>query len=111
MAQVLHQSRRMYRGLVAADFDNDGCLDIAVTALNSQAQILQNPCAGGNWLKVHSSGARVRVGNQWREASPATGYASSYAGPLHFGLGSATQVEVEIDGKIHRAKANTEVRR
>ena len=90
----------MHRGIVAADLDDDGCLDLVVTALNAEARILRNPCRGGNWLKVDSRGASVRVGNQWRQASTAVGYASSYAGPLHFGLGSATVADVEIGGRV-----------
>ena len=104
----------MYRGLVAADFDADGCLDIVLTALNAPARILHNPCDGAaNWLKVNvgDPGARVRVGNQWRHASTAVGYASSYDGPLHFGLGAATTAEVEVfwpDGR--RTKTETRSR-
>jgi hypothetical protein len=89
----------MYRGLVAADLDDDGCLDLVLTALQAEARILRNPCvAAGNWLKVgvRAPGARVHVGGQWRYASTAVGYGSSYAGPLHFGLGAATGAEVEV---------------
>ena len=91
--------RAMYRGLAAADLDDDGCLDFVFTALNGAAQLLRNPCVGGgNWLKVdvRKPGTRVRVGNQWRHLSSSVGYASSYAGPLHFGVGSAQEVEVEL---------------
>jgi hypothetical protein len=89
----------MYRGAVAADFDGDGCLDVALTALNAPACILRNPCAAGSsWLKVEppGPGVRVRAGKQWRHVSTAVGYGSSYAGPLHFGLGGESEVEVEI---------------
>jgi hypothetical protein len=89
----------MYRGLVAADLDNDGCLDIVLTALNAAARIIGNPCPPGrNWLKVdvRRPGARVRVGSQWRTAASAAGYASSYLGPLHFGLGASKQADVEV---------------
>lgn len=88
----------MWRGAVAADLDDDGCLDLVFTALNAEARILRNPCAGGrHWLKVKAvkPGTRVRVGNQWRHATTAVGYASSYAGPLHFGLGATRTVTVE----------------
>jgi enediyne biosynthesis protein E4 len=91
--------RAMYRGLVAADLDDDGCVDFVFTALNSPAQIVRNPCeSGGNWLKVdvRKPGTRVRVGDQWRHVSSSTGYASSYSGPLHFGVGSAEEIEVEV---------------
>jgi hypothetical protein len=99
-AEALDATPQMHRGIVAADLDDDGCLDLVVTALNAGARILRNPCRGGNWLKVNSPRARVRVGKQWREASTAVGYGSSYAGPLHFGVGSATAADVEIAGRV-----------
>jgi hypothetical protein len=97
----------MYRGLVAADLNDDGCLDVILTSLNTPARILRNPCTSvGRWLKVDAPGAvRVRAGSQWRNGSTATGYASSYAGPLHFGLGAAEEAEVEVwwsDGRTKK---------
>lgn len=89
----------MYRGLVAADLDNDGCVDLIFTALNEEARVLRNPCATRrNWLKVDVSefGAEVRVDQQWRWVTSAGGYASSYLGPLHFGLDQASQAHVEV---------------
>ena len=103
----------MYRGVVAADLDDDGCLDIVLTALNAPARILRNPCdPAANWLKVdvRDPGARVRVGNQWRHVTTAVGYASSYAGPLHFGLGTATTAEVEVfwpDGRTTKMETSS----
>jgi hypothetical protein len=90
--------RSMYRGFVAADIDNDGCLDVVTTALNDTARVLRNPCESGrNWVKVAAKtlGTRVRAGKQWRHVSTAVGYASAYAGPLHFGIGTETEVVVE----------------
>lgn len=107
--------RAMYRGLVAADLDDDGCLDVVVTALNRPAAVLRNPCeSGARWLKVDVSvpGTRVRVGDQWRHYTTSVGYASSYAGPLHFGVGKAQKVAVEAifpDGR--RKKVETESNR
>lgn len=108
----------MYRGLVAADLDNDGCLDLVLTALNIPASILRNPCDNSHaWLKVEATqpGTRVRVGAQWRHVTSSTGYASSYLGPLHFGLADKRQIEVEAffpDGTKRKlvAKANQTVR-
>lgn len=57
--QELDTAPKMYRGLVAADFDNDGCLDLVVTALNTEAKILRNSCVAGNWIKVYARGGRV----------------------------------------------------
>jgi hypothetical protein len=58
----------MYRGVVAADLDSDGCIDLAVTAIDSPARILRNPCSAGS--------ARVAARRKWLGSS-ATGYASS----------------------------------
>ena len=92
--------RAMYRAAVPADFNNDGCLDVLFTALHQEPTVWRNPCTSGNhWLFVERARnvRRVRVGTQWREsASTAVGYSSSYAGPLHFGLGKETSVEVEL---------------
>ena len=105
----------MYRGLVAADLDDDGCLDVLLTALNADARVLRNPCdSGRNWLKVdlRRPGARVQVNKQWRHTSTAVGYGSSYAGPLHFGLGDVANAEVQVlwpDGRT--TTLNTPVNR
>jgi hypothetical protein len=107
--------REMYRGLITADFDGDGCLDVLLTALNAEARMLRNPCDfSRNWLKVDARipGTRVSVGNQWRSVTGAVGYASSYAGPLHFGLGELSVVSVEAvfpDGR--RKKVQTPANR
>ncbi|MGH9659811.1 MAG: CRTAC1 family protein, partial [Bryobacteraceae bacterium] len=88
----------MYRGLVPADLDDDGCVDIVLTALNEEARVLRNPCEGvGNWLKIdiQRPATRVRAGTQWWHATTAVGYGSSYAGPLHFGLGTAMRIDLE----------------
>jgi hypothetical protein len=97
-ASLLSPVPDMYRGLVAADFNNDGCLDIVVTALNASARILRNPCPPANWLKVEvaAPNARVRAGSQWRASHTAAGYASSCACPLHFGLGAAGAIDLEV---------------
>ena len=66
------QSVRAHRGAVIADFDNDGRLDIAVSALGAPAELWRNSTeGGGNWLRValegkrgnrDGIGARVQVG-------------------------------------------------
>ena len=40
------------RGLAAADFDNDGHMDIAVNSIGGQLILLQNTGASGHWLEV-----------------------------------------------------------
>lgn len=99
--------RAMWRGAAAADLDHDGCLDVVLTALQSSPTLWRNPCpASANWLEVdvRQPGARVRVGAQWRVVSSAAGYASSNAGPQHFGLGEAKSADVEVIWPGGRAK-------
>jgi Na+-translocating ferredoxin:NAD+ oxidoreductase RnfD subunit len=89
------------RGLAAADFDNDGDLDLAVGSIGGRLQLLRNDRAGGHWLEValprFSPGARVTVvlddGRRMvREARAGGSYLSSEDPRLHFGLGDATRV-------------------
>ncbi len=91
--------KAMWRGAAAADLDNDGCLDVVLTALEASPQVLRNPCTTPlHWLDVdvREPGAKVRVGVRWRFVSAAAGYASSNAGPQHFGLGDSKTVDVEV---------------
>jgi hypothetical protein len=100
-----------YRGLIAADLNNDGCLDLVATALSQPARVIAGNCpAAHNWLKVDvpDAGARVDVGSQSRHLSSTQGYASSCQCPLHFGLGLATAVDVRVtwpSGRVREWKA------
>ena len=38
------------RGLAAADYDNDGSMDIAVNSIGGKLMLLRNTGAKGNWL-------------------------------------------------------------
>jgi hypothetical protein len=102
---------RRHRGAAVGDFNHDGKLDIVVTALSAPAEIWMNDSPNQNhWLELalrgtksnrDGIGARIRVvaggQTQFNHVSFASGYASSSAGPVHFGLGSAKKAdEVEI---------------
>jgi enediyne biosynthesis protein E4 len=100
-----------HRGSAIGDLNGDGRIDVVVSALNAPAEIWMNQSPGNNhWLELKLQGtksnrdgigARIKVvtksGRQYDHMSTAAGYASSSAGPVHFGLGtnpSADLVEI-----------------
>lgn len=120
---LLQQPPRAHRGAAVADFNNDGRLDVVVTALNEPAELWLNTSPGpNNWLSVSLQGtksnrdgigARVRVDNQYNHMTTSFGYASSSHAGVHFGLGarqSANEVEVRwpsgVVQKLKNVKAN-----
>ncbi len=102
---------RRHRGAAVGDFNRNGKLDIVVSALSAPAEIWMNDSPNQNhWLELalqgtksnrDGIGARIKIvaagQTQFCYKSNASGYASSSAGPVHFGLGTANMVdEVEI---------------
>src|SRR5215469_15195078 len=86
-------------------------VDLVVTALSAPAEIWMNDSPNQNhWLDLalqgtksnrDGIGARIKILSggqaQYNHVSFASGYGSSSAGPVHFGLGSAKTVdEIEI---------------
>ncbi len=105
------QPPRRHRGSAFGDFNHDGKLDLVVTALSAPAEIWMNDSPGNNhWLEIalqgtksnrDGIGAKIRIvargQTQFNHVTTASGYASSSAGPVHFGLGGANVVEeIEI---------------
>ena len=110
----------LHRGAVFADFDRDGRLDVAVTALNAPMELWWNrsETLQRHWLQLRLAGGqsnrsaigaeiRCRSGGreQVRTVSSSVGYASSSDLTVHFGLGEATRAAVEIrwpSGRIQK---------
>jgi hypothetical protein len=93
------------------DLNGDGKLDVVVSAINAPAEIWMNQSsANSHWIEFKLQGtksnrdgigARIKVltksGAQYNHMTTSCGYASSSAGPVHFGLGANTSAElVEI---------------
>ncbi len=94
------------RGLASGDFDNDGDLDLLVTAMDSEPLLLRNDTpATGHWLKLrllnrHGSpalGARVVLfaggKSQIGELRSGSSHQSQNAPELFWGLGPSATVE------------------
>jgi hypothetical protein len=89
------------RGLAAADFDNDGHVDIAVNTVGGKLMLLRSTGGTGNWLEVRlprfAPGAVVTAvladGRKLvREVHAGSSYLSSEDPRVHFGLGKATKL-------------------
>jgi hypothetical protein len=94
------------RGLAAADYDNDGRVDVAVGVVGGHLLLLHNRSLDtGHWLTVNvkpfSPGARVTVTDsaghkQTRIVTAGSSYLSSEDPRVHFGFGKATPVRVTV---------------
>ncbi len=98
------------RGSALGDYDNDGDLDILIVNLNEPPSLLRNDYSGeGNWLKVKLIGTesnRAAIGatvtadfGDRRLAQAVLSQTSFYSVDerrLHFGLGAADEVAIEV---------------
>ncbi len=101
-----------HRGLAYGDLDNDGRIDLVVTALGAPVQILRNITYTANhWIELKLTGtrsnrmgigARIRLTTedgreQYGEVFTSAGYGASIDPRVHFGLGNSRIVrEIEI---------------
>jgi enediyne biosynthesis protein E4 len=98
------------RGCAFGDFDNDGDLDVLIVNMNEPPSLLRNDLkVKQNWLKVKlegvksnrsAIGARILAhygGNvQAQAVLSQSSYYSCNDSRLHFGLGTATEVDVDV---------------
>ncbi len=94
------------RGLIPADLDRDGDLDLLVTNIEGPARVYRNDLAGdNNWIQIRTMlgqhhreaiGARVTIvttDQQFvRHAIPPGGYLTSGHATIHLGLGATQRV-------------------
>jgi hypothetical protein len=96
------------RGAAFGDIDNDGDIDIVVTNNNGPVRLLLNEAASSRpWLQVQlegtksnrmALGARVALHRKssptlWRRAYSDSSYLSASDARVHFGLGTAADIE------------------
>ncbi len=93
------------RGLAAADYDNDGSMDVAVGSIGGKLMLLRNTGAKGNWLIVKPGAfapgtvvtAVLPNGRRLvQELKAGSSYLSSEDPRAHFGLGSVKTVSEVI---------------
>jgi hypothetical protein len=100
--------KRSFRGAAFADYDEDGDVDVLLTAMDDRALLLRNDTKHeGHRLQLRlvgsvsnrdAVGARVSVTSagreQIREVTGGGSFASASSNMLHFGLGPATRADL-----------------
>ncbi len=103
------EAPRLHRGAAFADFDNDGRIDVAVSALGAPLELWMNRSPVRHWLGLKLRGqksnrsalgakvvCRTAGRTQVRSVSNSVGYASSSDLRVHFGLGDERKASLEV---------------
>ena len=104
--------RAAHRGAAFGDLNNDGKVDVVISAIGSPAELLYNTSTGSNhWIAIETVGVKSNrdgigtriklIGEsglvQYNEITTAGSYASSSDKRAHFGLGRDSLVkEIEL---------------
>jgi hypothetical protein len=97
---------KSYRGAAFGDYDNDGDIDVVISALDDRPTLLRNDTTGGHWFTMQlegttsnrsAIGAKVTIeaGGRRQTAELRSGgsYVSHNDTRVHFGLGDARGVD------------------
>jgi hypothetical protein len=106
------QSAAAHRGCAFGDLNNDGRIDVVVSAIGEPAKVLYNVCSSENhWIVIQLQGtksnrdgigAKIKITSesgqvQFNHVTTAVGYASASDKRVHFGLGPSRRIrEIEI---------------
>src|SRR5260221_721276 len=112
-----------HRGSEFGDLNNDGKVDVVVSAIGQPVEILYNTSPAANhWILIQTEGSasnrdgigtRIKLTSQagrvqYNHVTTSVGYASSSDKRVHFGLGTdATVREIELrwpSGKIQSVR-------
>lgn len=101
-----------HRGCAFGDLNNDGRIDVVVSAIGEPAKVLYNVCGSENhWILIQlrgtksnrdGIGSKIKITSesgeiQYNHATTAVGYASASDKRIHFGLGAVRRIrEIEI---------------
>jgi hypothetical protein len=101
------ERKAVHRGAAFGDIDNDGRIDVVVTALDGPIEVWHNVSPTPNhWILISTTGSKsnrdgmgtqIKVvtesGTQYNQVNTAVGYGCASERRVHFGLGKDTMIK------------------